>query len=117
MNDKGLCLVRSVQHDQYRLPGGCPECDIGEDITFVGAYPHGTGTDKFGGMRDDVIGRIVRDLIAVDGHGTQATVTTSSVGMGLTLRVGRQVPFYDIPAPVTCSADDQLLDMFLKIFF
>ncbi len=77
----------------------------------AGANANGARPHKFRGVRDDIIGRIARNFVAVNGHSSQAPVATAAVGVRLVMGISGEVPFEHVSAPVAGSADDQIADM------
>ena len=65
--------------------------------------------DQGGGMRHHVIGQVPRHRIAVQGNGAEAERAAPVAGVRIRLRIGRQVPQDDVPAPVAGNVDEHPL--------
>ena len=72
-------LLSVVEHDQDAPSVRCLEGDVGERRQRVGRNTHRAWPHEFGRVRDDVVGRIARDVVAVDGDGAEAPVASAPV--------------------------------------
>src|SRR5579859_7189026 len=72
---KGLWSLSIVENDQNRFAVWLFERHIRKRLKIIGTNPRRAGPRKFSRVREDIICRIARDFVAVNGDGAQTAVT------------------------------------------
>ena len=106
MDVEGLRRITGIAYNQYSFSIMSFEGDIRQRSQIVGRNANGAWADKLRGMRESVVSKVARDLIAVDSDCSLAAGASAIICMRAKIRVGSEVPEQDILAPVTADADD-----------
>src|ERR1700733_6416874 len=107
--------VAGAGDDEDDVAVGSEESDVVQLLERVGADTNGAGRNEFGGVGEDIVREVARDLVALEREGSIAGGAAAVVGMRAGIGIGCEIPEEGVPAPVAGGLDEDALDGLIDV--